>query len=533
VESIPQGILAHISNCEYCRGEVERLRIMLAEAEEPADRKGRQTAFVTGANLRLHYSYVGAFVRCETVRPFLPGMAVPAPAMRVPTPITVHLDKCEQCAKDLEAIRSLDLTNVQLYRLGGLFAQEADVHGDRCAETRRAVDSGTLSVFSAGSAATFRHLCACPGCRTLLEKYWERMGEKLSDNVERSWVPCDAVSAAGVFDCVVPYGFDAEHDADASFRRSVMSHVLNCPKCREKMEGVRKAVYGIMEREESGVVTCCKVEESARASVPSGGDDLYEDWPIDVQVLGRARREAVKTGVPAEINRTKKEKQVLRLKWFIRPAAAAAIVLAVGFLVFSGPAARAFDLGQISKALGQINNVRIVRSGADQAGVRTEVWVSRRLNIKMVKTGQKCVLWDIRNKAKKSRDFITGSVTTVALDDVPGKLEGAADAPWGLLPFDDVSNLPKGAEWKAAADEDVETTIPETRVYDLTWAEKGLDGSMVYSRWRAYIDIETKLPKRTELWEDGSEKEYALLMVTEITYPVTGEVEAAMREAGF
>jgi hypothetical protein len=203
-------------------------------------------------------------------------------------------------------------------------------------------------------------------------------------------------------------------------------------------------------------------------------------------------------------------------------------------LVFSGPTARAVGLGQIYEALAQIKNVCIIRSGAEETGVSTEVWVSREWNVKMFKTGQKFVLWDIKNKSKKSRDLVTGSVTTAAPDDdVLAGVEGTMDAPWGLVPFDDISNLPKGAEWKAVADGDVERTIPRTRVYDLRWAQERPDASVAYIKWRGFIDIETRLPKRVELWEKASEGKYGLLRITEIRYPTANEVEAAIRGAGF
>jgi hypothetical protein len=291
-ESIPRRIVAHIEECAYCKGEVKRLSVMLSEAQASADETSSRRDFVTATNLRLHYLYVGAFVRCETVRPFLPSFAVPALAMRVPTPITVHIDKCEQCAQDLKVVRSLNLTDKQLYRLGELFAEEAEFDSEVCVETRSVLDSGGLSIFKDGSAERLRHLCVCPECRRLLEECWERMGEDLSESFERSWVPCDVVSAADVFDCVVPYGFGPEQGEDASFCKSVMSHVLNCPKCRQKMEGVRKAVYGIMEREESGVVTCYRAGESEQASVASGGDNLYEDWPPNPVRVPRLARHA-------------------------------------------------------------------------------------------------------------------------------------------------------------------------------------------------------------------------------------------------
>jgi predicted anti-sigma-YlaC factor YlaD len=104
-EHIPLEMLAHLDKCRFCRAEVGRLKSMLAEAEARATEGTRQTTSTVVANLRLHFAYTGARVACNTVKPFLPSLAIPALDVGVPTPITVHLDKCQQCANDLEVIR--------------------------------------------------------------------------------------------------------------------------------------------------------------------------------------------------------------------------------------------------------------------------------------------------------------------------------------------------------------------------------------------------------------------------------------------
>jgi hypothetical protein len=106
--------------------------------------------------------------------------------------------------------------------------------------------------------------------------------------------------------------------------------------------------------------------------------------------------------------------------------------------------------------------------------------------------------------------------------------------PWGLLPFNNISAVPEDAKWRQVADEDIETTIPNTEMYDLIWIEKALDGSIVYKKWRGYIDIETKLPMRVERWQKlAQEKEYKLLTFATVVYPTAVEVRAVINNAGF
>ena len=107
------------------------------------------------------------------------------------------------------------------------------------------------------------------------------------------------------------------------------------------------------------------------------------------------------------------------------------------------------------------------------------------------------------------------------------------EGPLGLLPFSDMPEAPEGAKWQAVANESIETVIPSTQVYDLTWTEKEPDGSMVYNRWRGYIDPETRLPKKIEWWEKRAEEEYKLLTIIKIAYPTAVEIQTVIREAGF
>jgi hypothetical protein len=50
---------------------------------------------------------------------------MPSAQIRIPTPITVHLDHCPECADDLKALRNLGLTAEQLERLERLYGCES------------------------------------------------------------------------------------------------------------------------------------------------------------------------------------------------------------------------------------------------------------------------------------------------------------------------------------------------------------------------------------------------------------------------
>ena len=62
-----------------------------------------------GRILKLHFAHTGRTVNCGVVRPFLPTFLDDGLRIRIPTPITVHLDHCSRCREDLEKISALGL----------------------------------------------------------------------------------------------------------------------------------------------------------------------------------------------------------------------------------------------------------------------------------------------------------------------------------------------------------------------------------------------------------------------------------------
>jgi len=535
----PAEVLAHVSQCGFCQDEVNRLKIVLAETEEHAAESTGQINSAIATNLRLHFAYIGTSVTCNTVRPSLPSLADPLLEVGVPTPITVHLDKCQQCANDLETVRRLNLTHKQLCRLGQLFAEKPSEDTISCSQAGTGILAVASMVFRETNAEVLKHLCTCPNCREVLYQYREAVrGELLQDQRAQNKFPCEAVSAADIFDYCFPYGIDPTNDQYAKFRESLTSHARSCPTCLGKMQELHKTVYGILERQESGIVTCFKVDESARDSIAGSPDDVYKDWPIEVRVFDKSTEietiEARDSG-DAVSRKPKQRLSTLNVRPFIKPAAAAAAVILVAILLLNIPIAKAVDLGRIYEALEQIKNICLTAFVPEKAEPTQEVWVSRTLNIKMFKTEMECVLWDLKGKSKKSRDLNTGSITMAELDnDVLVTLEETTKAPWGLLPFDDISSIPEDAGWQKVADEDVEITIPNTEVYDLMWIEKSLAGSIIHRRWRGYIDIEMKLPMRVERWRKrANEEEYELLTVTKVAYPTAVEIRDVIKDVGF
>ena len=529
-------VFAHICSCSFCKAEVDRLKVELKKTEEDVVRSVKESASIAITNLKLHFGYIGAMVNCETVKPFFPSLADPALEVSVPTPITVHLDKCQRCSDDLERIQNLKLTHKQLCRLGQLFAEEFSVDEELCTKAQAAIFAVGDCTFEDISGDTLRHFCMCRDCRELLYKYRRSKAEKLSWSEEQLAIPCDAVSAADTFDYVVLYGLDPEKDEYAMFRSSLTSHLTNCPRCLGKMLDLHNTVYGILQRAESGVITCFDVDDTTRDSIVSSPGDIYRDWPIDVQVFDQSKDSAptVAFSVQSEPE-LKKTRRHGRVRVLMKPAAAAAAILIVVLLGLYGSIAKAVDFDRIYEALKRIRNVHITTYVPEKPEPAQEVWISTELNAKMLNTGLQYVLWDLTNKTATSKGSDTDVVKTAQLSEYTlGEVRSTMDVPWGLLPFNNIAAVPQHAQWGRVDDESFEITITDTEVYDLIWTEKIIGGdSVVHKKWRGYLDAETMLPKRIERWEKLTEGEvYELLTVTEVAYPTTDEVHTAIRDAG-
>ena len=533
-ESIPTQTLGHIDRCSSCQADVRRLKVMLAENEEDPVESRKETNATIATYLRFHFVYLRALVDCKTLKLFLPSLAIPALEISVPTPITVHLDNCQQCVNDLQAIRQLKLTGKQHGRLGQLFAEESWVDTNACAEAQNAIASVGTMVFEGTSAAILRHLCVCPECRKLL--YEDRKGRsgKLPQNLEQSPIKCDAVSAADIFDYVIPYGIDPDYDTNAMFRKALTSHLINCPKCLNKMQKLHDTVYSILERHESGTVTCYKINDSNQDSAARSDEYLYKDWPIQVEVFdSSSKKEPIEAREPVfeAAHSPKRRFSLLKLKPFIKPVTAAAAAILIAFLLFNIPVARAVNLHQIRKALEQMRDVYFVSFDTEMAEPTQEIYVSQTLNIKMLKNRTKCVLWDIKAKSKTSKNLSTGSFTiSEPSSNVLADIERTMKMPSVLLPF----NAPEGTKLVPVAPEDVVIVIPGTQVYDLEWTAKSLNGSIIHRKWQGHIDIETKRPKRIEwLVKLPEEKDYKPVTVILVFYPTTDEIKAIIKKAGF
>jgi hypothetical protein len=527
---VPEFVTDHIEQCQHCQEQLSRLTRVLLIAEGHIESEQGQISSAITIMLKLHFAYIGKPVTCENIKPFLPSLLDPALEIGIPTPITVHLDNCQKCSEDLETIRRLNLDRKQLRRLSQLFADKPTGSNISCTEAQNAIPSVVSIIFSETNSEFLKHLCVCPDCRGLLYKRREMaLNGLLRTSLVENKFTCKKVSARDFFDYVIPYGIDPANDQYAKFRESLTSHLRTCPTCLAEMQELHKTVYGICERPESEVITVYEVCESAKAKANSGTEELYTGFPIRVDVKQREEVKAEQLVPAIDFAPNLKQKiSVKKLKPLLKiSAVAAAVILMAVILLHNIPTAKAVTLERIYKAVEKIKNVHIASfTPPNNKEPVQELWISRTLNIYMIKTAKQSVLWDIANRTRKTKQPDTGITEIVGLtDDIIADIRRKTSSTLDLMPFYDISDIPEDADWSCVDNENIEIT-DGIEVYDLQWTEKKYGGSVVFKKWRVFVDSETNLPRRIKWYEKlAADSEYTLSSVVEVEYLSESEIQ--------
>jgi len=528
---IPEGILRHIAVCRYCKSEIHRLKGMLEKKKTNlGDEEGLKLSCISDI-LSLHFSYLDSFVNCKDVKPFLPVMLIGQLGVRIPTPITAHIDHCSSCSEDIGTLKKLDLQDGQLIRFAYFLAKKS-----------RAIRlGGRLWEDSANPP--------------LADERWEGFRDTChvtrdpGEGSQRADIESPKADGhlfkSEIFDFCFPYKAGLNERKYADFRESVNLHLKQCPKCLEKAEYMHKALYGIVARPDSGVATHSSVEEQStplddrkrkvsngvKGQYNRGSNALYADWPINVKVFGKAKRRAVsafgelkgRMSLPLRINLRKYAKVAL--------PAAAAILIAVALLINNIPQAEALDFQDVYQAFRGMENAKISVFLPGQKEPLRVRWLSKALDIELFRMDGKFTLWDFSgNTVKKTSSLSSGSTSKTAISEARnGKLRNMMVESLGLMPFAQRDKIPENFVWQRVSEDEVETAGANTEVYDFYWTSQG--PNLILERWRYFIDPATDLPKRVEVsWRDSSEKDYTLSKFFVITHPDTEQIEKMIQD---
>ncbi len=94
--------------------------------------------------------------------------------------------------------------------------------------------------------------------------------------------------------------------------------------------------------------------------------------------------------------------------------------------------------------------------------------------------------------------------------------------------------MPTGTEWKHVKSEDIKDIFKGTEVYDLTWVERKYGGSVVFIKWRVFVNSDTNLPRRIEWYQRlDTENEYTLMTLIKVECLSDDEVQTVIKKASF
>jgi hypothetical protein len=186
------------------------------------------------------------------------------------------------------------------------------------------------------------------------------------------------------------------------------------------------------------------------------------------------------------------------------------------------------SLGQMYQALSKMKDFHMIAISPDTGNVIHEKWIANSLGLMLTEQQGRSVLWDTNAATMKTENLETKKLNKEAVLGIKKTMEPSAN----LLPFPYLSQVPGQADWKKIELPQKDVEIAGTEIYDLVWIEDSSFGQKITKRSRCYVDIQSRVPRRTELWreEDG---EFKLQSIFEISYPGPAEINKLITTKGF
>lgn len=515
--SIPASVRAHIDSCPHCRRRVQTLREALRELDSRPESALPEKDLQLVAELQAHFELLNEPLACRSVKPFLCNLLSPSVRIRIPTPVTVHVDRCASCSNDLDSLRQLTLGADQLARLGRLYRESPNDDPSACL-TESQMDAASSAHFEDMASGVLDHLCVCPRCRRdVYERRRDLLARVKGGAAQTQPLRCEHISMADLFDCVVPYGRQLEFFRTAR-QRALCEHVRSCPACLERMQQIHHTVFQIAERADSGVVTIYSTDglggTTPGAALPTSG----RAYPINVRVERHSRRIAGRLmhrlGRPA-----------------VRPLARAAflmaamIPLAILFVV-SVPSASGLSVRQVDQILGRARTVHISVFREGQSEPFRQLWISRNKGVVISQMGSESRIYDLPNRRVAVVRPDLGTVEHSGLNRYD--LQAVERSVRRILESSLLNDAPLDAEL---------TRQPETSgpaharldVYEMAWNRSSDLRAPLPGKFRVYVDPITRLPQRHELfsWVPATNDWY--VQTSLYKYPPDDEIEAYRR----
>lgn len=262
---VPDDVRVHIAACPSCTESVHILKGMTTEP-------GRQThgdprLYI----LRLHMAFVNQPLDCRQVRPFLATQAEPSLRVSAPTPITVHIERCESCRRDLALLESLNLRPRQLSRLSEFFTHTPAPVEDLPPEEKESLARDVA--FMRYDGIDVEHLRRCLFDTDFQRRIHDFRAEYTCPPVDEGMhrITCDMINPSDLFDLAFPYGINPLADEYALFRRPLLNHIRACAACTRSVQHMHDHIFGMYHRPESGVTTLYRTDKDAAAARAQDG----------------------------------------------------------------------------------------------------------------------------------------------------------------------------------------------------------------------------------------------------------------------
>ncbi len=485
-EEIPHAVQTHISQCRECREEIQCLAEVMRSDISPESEEASHVSRLNSV-LEAHFDYAQVPVTCAIVKGFLPGMASQSFKITIPTPISVHIEQCPTCRKNLLGLQSLHLSDVQLQRLTHCL-EEGD---DAIALSTGHLSEEQVSLFSRGDQASFHgtcpeHVCKCAFCR-------ERILSARQTNVcqPAAVTPaCNEVSFKDLFDMALPSGSGPLPAESSRFNDAILQHVCHCETCLRHLESLDQMLVNLLAPNDSGVVTHYRLNsDQARANI----DDGYDGYPIQVDIQkGKVASKPVRSN----------------LGW-MKMAAVVAVLL--GVTIFSMlPKAGASFLNAVYESTTRVPVVHIRISRAD-GSILKEHWIwppNRAVTIQ----GQTKTVYNAKAGFIRTMDDTSGPLPERQLaGDSRELLQRNLRGLFELWPLEMSENSTLTSEEHGSLD-----------VYDL----KRFQGNRTVL-WRAHVDRATQRVQKVLRSSDDR----GMVRTFDVSYPSKEAGEAFLREA--
>jgi len=499
--AVPAVVRRHVVTCPVCHEEMRRLREVLFEAQRPAG-AARAWQDETIEALAQQFQLLDERVTCSQAKPLLPELALRSPQIRIPTPVTVHVDHCPQCAGDLAAIRDLHLSADQLKRLGRLLETG-------CAVRLEGIEGvGTANARKRGRDARNAKGSLAPTVSGSLSS-------------EDAGIACADIAMADLFDCVVPSEGAPPGGRTARERQQAIArHIQSCPACLGKTRTLQRTIGAIVARANSEIVTVYHADNDAEKAE---GEYPY---PVSVQVL-HSESEAAGNARAAQ---TAPATGLHKLGRSARPLATLAALVLVGVSLTSllrttSPTASGTNLGDVDRTLAKMKNVHIVTRDWEAQPIQ-EFWMARPSNILVSKTTENCVLYDLAHDRRRTLDLQTGVRTSERLS--PIDRDGARQFMAGYLRRM-VTEVVPDTKLRRAAGEIDSGAGPALDVYELPLSPRARNAPL-RSRRLMYIDPATGLPQKMEFSRQKLRAEgWGLVTTTVFSYPTDQEMNESIQ----